>query len=124
MQRHNRGALTFAVSLLTFITNQMHTMDTVSQVIARLRAEGYTTDFNLQQINVSDLQPGHPEYVIDKVYRFEGESDPGDEATLYAISSPKSGIKGILLNGSGIYTNELTDDLIESMDIRRLRYKE
>ena len=47
--------------------------------------------------------------LIDKVYRFEGDSDPADEATVYAISSPKYGIKGVPVNGTGIYTDEMTD---------------
>jgi hypothetical protein len=34
------------------------------------------------------------------VHRYEGESDPGDEAVVYAIES-KKGIKGILVSGFG-----------------------
>jgi hypothetical protein len=38
---------------------------------------------------------------IADVYRCEGDSDPSDEAIVYAIEST-SGIKGILINGYGI----------------------
>jgi len=54
---------------------------------------------------------------VDKVYRFEGDSDPADEATVYAISSPKYGIKGTLVNGSGIYTDSLTDEMLRTLKI-------
>ncbi len=96
-------------------------MTTVTEVINNLRKEGYVEDFNLQQ-NCLQCQEGHysvfhNEFVIDKVYRFEGDSDPADEATVYAISSPKYNIKGVLVNGAGIYTDALTDEMLESLKI-------
>ena len=101
----------------------MSTMDTLSETIAALQKEGYVENFNLQQ-NCIECRDGHykvfhDEFVIDKFYRFEGESNPSDEATLYAISSPKYGIKGILVNGGGIYTDELTDEMLETLKINR-----
>ncbi|MBN9482524.1 MAG: phosphoribosylpyrophosphate synthetase [Bacteroidetes bacterium 43-93] len=101
----------------------MDTMDTLSEIIEKLRKEGYTDDLNVQQNRLEckngAFQIFHDEFVIDKVYRFEGESDPGDEATVYAISSPKHQIKGILVNGAGIYTDDLTDEMLESLQIKR-----
>ncbi|MFI5195460.1 MAG: phosphoribosylpyrophosphate synthetase [Chitinophagales bacterium] len=98
-------------------------MTTITEVINKLRADGYTEDFNLQQ-NCLVCRNGHytvfhNEFVIDKVYRFEGGSDPADEATVYAISSPRYGIKGVLVNGAGIYTDELTDEMLESLKMNR-----
>ncbi len=97
----------------------MEEMTTMTEVITALRKDGYVEDFNLQQ-NCMQCRNGHfsvfhDEFVIDKVYRFEGDSDPADEATVYAISCPKYGIKGILVNGAGIYTDELTDEMLESL---------
>lgn len=98
-------------------------MDTLSQVIEQLRKEGYEEDFNLQQncleCRQGDFKVFHDEFVIDRIYRFEGESDPADEATLYAISAPKYGIKGILVNGAGIYTEDITDEMLNSLQIKR-----
>lgn len=98
-------------------------MTTMTEVIGKLRTDGYTEDFNLQQ-NCLVCRDGHfsvfhNEFIIDKVYRFEGDSDPADEATVYAISSPKYDIKGVLVNGAGIYTDELTDEMVEMLKIRR-----
>ena len=94
-------------------------MTTVTEVISYLRTQGYAEDFNLQQ-NCLQCRDGHfsvfhDEFVIDKVYRFEGDSDPADEATVYAISSPKYSIKGILVNGAGIYTDAVTDEMLASL---------
>ena len=101
----------------------MDTMDTLSEIIEKLRKEGYTEDLNIQQNRLEcrngDFQLFHDEFVIDKFYRFEGESDPADEATVYAISSPAHGIKGVLVNGAGIYTDDLTDEMLESLQIKK-----
>src|ERR1700754_5094681 len=101
----------------------MEEMATMTEVINKLRTDGYAEDFNLQQ-NCLVCRDGHfsvfhNEFVIDKTYRFEGESDPADEATVYAISSPKYKIKGVLVNGAGIYSDALTDEMLETLKIVR-----
>ncbi|XZF14835.1 phosphoribosylpyrophosphate synthetase [Chitinophagaceae bacterium MMS25-I14] len=99
----------------------MKHMDTLSQTMEVLRGEGYTVDFNLQRTHLAakDLKVLHDEFIIDQVYRFEGMSDPADEATLYAISAPKYDIKGVLVNGMGVYTDELADEMLEALNIRK-----
>ncbi|TWR27559.1 phosphoribosylpyrophosphate synthetase [Mucilaginibacter pallidiroseus] len=97
----------------------MEPMDTVSEVIAHLRDKGYTADFNLKESYLEctgDYLKLHPnEFIIDKHYRFEGTSDPGDEAIVYAISSAQHGIKGILVNSYGVYSDPLTDEMVEAL---------
>ena len=101
----------------------MQEMTTITEVINKLRGEGYLQDFNLQQncLQCRDAHYSvfHDEFVIDKVFRFEGDSDPADEATVYAISCPKYNIKGVLVNGAGIYTEEMTDEMLETLKINR-----
>lgn len=97
-------------------------MDTLSETIETLRKEGYTEDFNLQQ-NCLECRAGqfkvlHDEFIIDKYFRFEGDSDPADEATVYAISSEKHNLKGILVNGAGIYTQDITDEMLNALTIK------
>lgn len=104
-------------------TGDMDNMDTMAQVINMLNERGYTENFNLME-NCLECRQGefkvfHDEFVIDKFYRFEGQSDPADEATVYAISSPKYGIKGILVNGAGIYTDPVADEMLEALQIKR-----
>lgn len=93
--------------------------ETVSQAIEALKKEGYTEDFNLRQ-DCLECRNGrfrvfHDEFHIDKFYRFEGDSDPGDESIVYAISSEKHGLKGVLVNAYGIYSEPLTDQMLEKL---------
>lgn len=76
---------------------------TVTDAIGELKKQGFTLDFNLKE-NCVEVEPTEfvsGEFEISDVYRYEGNSDPADEATVYAIVSP-SGLKGILVTGYGI----------------------
>jgi hypothetical protein len=96
---------------------------TLSQTMNELRKEGYVEDFNLQQ-SCLECRNGQfkvfaDEFMIDKYFRFEGQSNPSDQAILYAISSDKHNLKGVLVNGYGIYSEPLTDEMLEKLDIRK-----
>ncbi|HTO36757.1 MAG TPA: hypothetical protein VLZ72_10990 [Flavobacterium sp.] len=88
--------------------------------MAKLKADGYTEDFNLDaecihcQNVLFKLYPS--DFKIDKYFRFEGESDPRDASVLYAISSEKHGLKGLLVNGYGIYSESLTNEMLEKLN--------
>jgi len=84
-----------------------------SQAINELRERGYTVDFNLKEnCIVCNIQKFNAdEFDIKEVYRFEGNSDPGDESIVLGIES-KNGLKGILVNGYG-YSSEPMGDEIE-----------
>lgn len=92
---------------------------TVSETINGLRKEGYTLNFNIRQDCIichrtnTVLSPD--DFEIDKTYRFEGESNPDDEAIVYAISAPKSGVKGVLVNAYGIYADDASAALVEKL---------
>jgi hypothetical protein len=100
----------------------MNSYVTLSETIAELRKQGYTEDFNLQQ-NCLECRSGQfkvftDEFKIDKHFRFEGESNPSDAAILYAISSDHHGLKGVLVNGYGIYSETLTDEMTRKLAVR------
>ncbi len=86
---------------------------TLSETINGLKREGYTLDFNMRNENLACLQNSvtlsADNFEIDKVYRFEGESNPDDESILYAISSSKFDVKGSLVNGYGISSDNVSD---------------
>lgn len=92
---------------------------TLSGTMTKLREEGYTEDFNLGFDRVhcrnEQLKLSPDDFQIDKFYRFEGESNPSDSAILYAISSNKHNVKGVLVNGYGIYSDALSDELVEKL---------
>ncbi|RCH53990.1 cupin domain-containing protein [Mucilaginibacter hurinus] len=94
-------------------------MTTVTEVLAYLKENGYTVDFNLKENclvchgNTLEIRP--EDFVVDKSYRFEGPSDPGDSAVVYAISSRKHDLKGVLVNGYGISSDPLTDQMVSAL---------
>ena len=92
---------------------------TVSQAITDLRKRGFTVDFNLEE----NCIVCHPEkfdadnFEIVETYRYEGNSDPADEATVYGIES-KTGLKGILVTGYGISS----DNNVSTAILKKLGY--
>ena len=98
----------------------MPAYDTVSQAVDGLNQRGYTLDFNLkgnclecqgQSFNPNDFE-------ISEFHRFEGNSDPGDEAVVYAIES-RSGLKGVLVNAFGVYSEPLSDEMIKKLSFQK-----
>lgn len=100
----------------------MYSYDTVSEAVNGLRARGYAIDFNREydcitcKEPVLSLQPS--EFMITEVYRFEGPSDPADEAVVYAIES-SSGEKGVLVDGFGPSSDTASEAMIEKLAVRR-----
>jgi len=99
---------------------------TLSETINELRRAGYVEDFNLQQ-NCLECRNGQfkvfaNEFKIDKYYRFEGESNPSDQAILYAISSTSGELKGVLVNAYGIYSEAVTDEMLQKLAIANTPY--
>ncbi len=92
---------------------------TLSETITGLKKEGYTLDFNISQerlvCNAANTILSPDDFEIDKVYRFEGASNPDDQAILYAISSPKFGVKGVLINGYGVSADAATNAIIAKL---------
>ncbi len=99
----------------------MYSYDTLSEAISGLQKRGYNGNLNLKKELLtcvdSGLQLSPDDFHIDEVYRFEGETDPGDELILYAISSEKYNYKGVLVNAFGMYAEETSDDLIKKLNI-------
>ena len=96
---------------------------TLSETMNELRKEGYVEDFNLQQ-NCLECRNGQfkvftDEFKVDKYYRFEGASNPSDAAILYAISSDTHGLKGVLVNAYGIYSESVTDEMLQKLEMRK-----
>jgi hypothetical protein len=94
---------------------QLH-YDTVSTAIEALRREGYTVDFRLEENSMvcPTDQFRYDEFDIVDVYRYEGETDPADEASVYAIQS-KSGVKGILVTGYGASDDTFSTELLAKL---------
>jgi len=98
----------------------MYTYDTVTAAIKGLKERGYTKDFNLKEnCIICHEDKFHPEdFEITEVYRFEGNSDPGDEAIVYAIESNK-GDKGVLVNGYGTSADQMSSELAKKLSFQK-----
>ncbi len=96
----------------------MYTYDTVTEAIKGLRERGYTKDFNLKEncivCHEDELNPD--DFEIVEVYRFEGNTDPADEAVIYVIESNK-GDRGVLVSGYGISADEMSDEMAKKLSI-------
>jgi hypothetical protein len=57
---------------------------TVSEALDELNELGFTYDYNIHQ---SDIINKPTEHQVKHVYRYEGNSDPGDSAIVYGIAS-------------------------------------
>lgn len=80
--------------------NKMYHYATVTKALEELNNKGYTVDFNVQE---SKIINNPNDFEIQHIYRYEGESDPGDEATVFGIES-KTGEKGVFVAGLNAYT--------------------
>ena len=98
----------------------MYSYDTVSEAVNGLKTRGFELDFNLQE-NCLICHAGKfdvNDFEIVEVYRFEGNSDPSDEAVVYAIESI-TGMKGVLVNGYGISADAMSSDMAKKLTIDR-----
>lgn len=74
----------------------MYHYATVSKALEELKEKGFTYDFNLNEAAII----AHPEnYEIVHIYRYEGESNPDDEATVYGIKSLTDHTNGVFVAG-------------------------
>jgi len=99
----------------------MHIYDTVTAALADLDSRGYNLDFNLTphalECKEIDLLLMPEEFEIDEVYRFEGMTDPADSSVVYAISSNVGNLKGVLVDGYGVYAENVAPELLEKLKI-------
>jgi hypothetical protein len=89
---------------------QMYHYATVSKALDELNEKGFTYDFNLHE---EDIAKNPNKYEIKHIYRYEGNTDPGDEAIVYGIQS-SSGKKGVFVTGfSANSVSEAAEALIQ-----------
>lgn len=97
----------------------MESYDTLTEAINAMKKQGYIEDFNLKEncIECGDgkYEFNHKDFKIDKSFRFDEDENPSDQAVLYAISSEKYNLKGILVNGYGVYSDPLTNEMLDKL---------
>lgn len=98
----------------------MEHMTPLTKIMEELRKKGYTHDFGPKKDYLEEQSTNtklkSDEFMVDQFYRFEGESDPGDEMTLYAITA-SNGMKGVFVAAQGTYANEVSPELMAKLDV-------
>ncbi len=83
----------------------MPTPDTVTEAVVFLASEGYVDDFRLCGEGILDPGTGaaHPvaTATVDYTFRFEGPSDPGDQAIVLGVHCVGWGRKGVIVSAYG-----------------------
>lgn len=97
----------------------MKAYSTILEAIQDLKANGYNQTFSIEGKMLQSaetrkrFQP--EEVVIDRVIRFEGDTNPADAAVLYAISSAEHGVKGLLQQAYGPYSDPASGEVIANI---------
>ena len=99
-------------------------MKTLSECVNSLVEQGYEESFrvkNKQLIGDNNKKTYSPDKVhIANFYRFEGDSDPGDNAILYAIETD-DGTYGVLVDAYGSAADAGVSEFIKQVsDINKM----
>lgn len=86
-------------------------MTTISTILEKLRVKKFDNEFRMEP---EGFTPGNKKYYqpedlkIIRTYRFEGESDPADEAVIYLIEA-NDALIGYSLDSYGVYSDHEDD---------------
>lgn len=101
----------------------MESYETVTDALRSLKEKGYTLDFNIVFDKLTCLQNevclNPHEFEITSVYRFEGDSDPGDEAVVYAVESKDGKLKGTITGAYGLYADTISTEMLQKLTINK-----
>ena len=99
-------------------------MTPLVEILSQLRERGYNCDFELRSNGLFCKQCNvvfKPEdLIIEKVYRFEGNSNPDDMAVLYGIRAG-NGMKGVVIDAYGTYDDEELGDFLRNVRVEEVR---
>ncbi len=97
-------------------------MKSLASCLNRVINEGYTEDFRATENGLVGKQK-HNSYTPDQIdvvnfFRFEGESDPDDNAILYVIEAT-DGTKGTLVDSYGTYNDAQVTSFMQDVTIQK-----
>ena len=97
--------------------------ETLSEVVNRLSATGYTDDFRAETDGLRAVTAGSthaPESLsIDEVVRFEGITNPDDEAIVFALRCGSHGTKGTYVTSYGPQMPALDAEMVHRLNAAR-----
>lgn len=96
---------------------------TVTDAVADLRADGYVTDFSVAEgglLRCGQCQglhdPAHAQ--VTHIVRFEGETDPGDEAIVFALTCSECAMRGTLVSAYGASVGADEATVVNALTLR------
>jgi hypothetical protein len=93
-------------------------METVSEAINRLHRAGYLDEYGADRKGLKSHGRGQvfaPEtFRVDEIVRFEGDSDPGDESAVFALTS-EDGTKGTYTVAFGPLMDPLDAEMVRKL---------
>ena len=100
-------------------------MKSLTSCVNRMKDEGYKEDFQVTSKGLTAFDKsktyGPHQVRIVNFYRFEGESDPGDNTILYVIETD-DGHKGTLVDGYGAYSDaNVSKFIVEVEKIQKVK---
>jgi hypothetical protein len=90
---------------------------TMTVAVSDLQRQGYTDELTLTEDGLfNNALPLDPkEFTIDSFHRFEGPSDPADMAIIYAVSSERLGLKGLLIGDYGANAQDFIHQMVRPL---------
>src|SRR5262245_27060597 len=95
-------------------------METLHAAIARLDRAGYAEELRARPGGFLDERGRiHPPetLIVDEIVRFEGESDPADEAVLFALRTRDASVRGTFVAMFGPSADPVGAELIRRLEI-------
>lgn len=90
---------------------------TMTAAVEDLRKKGYTDELTLTENGLYNMatQLDPAAFTIDSFHRFEGPSDPADMSIVYAISSERFGLKGLLIGDYGANAQDFIHKMVKHL---------
>ena len=86
----------------------------VLKALEELKSMGFVVDFNLQEDAIMK-NPNH--YEILHIYRYEGDTNPDEEAIVYGIKS-NTGEKGVFVAGFSANSESHAAQVLNELSIK------
>ena len=94
-------------------------MNTLTERVNKMTQNGYTDNMKVTKDGLysteKDKTYAPNEITIIDFFRFEGQSDPADNAILYVIET-EDGCKGMLIDSYGAYSDEHINKFIREVE--------
>ncbi|GAA4516991.1 hypothetical protein [Sphingobacterium thermophilum] len=87
----------------------------VTAALEELKEKGYEKDYN---IDFDELFYNADDYIIDYLFRYEGQTNPSDESTVYGLRNQRTGEKGVFVVGDLSLIEGKKREIIINLEIR------